>query len=373
MINYVKFQNFFESSVSDERAGRIVRYVRLKDINLQENINNRVFIQFLARDVSVRNQKDGVKKYINLNMVDGDIVVEARIFDVNDNLIDSIVSGKVYNAAVDVKPYDKSSTGYSCIIYNIEEANVPPEYFAKWAEGLNECKEELEDILHEIIETIYGKIAYKILISKWNKFASWTAAKNQHHTELGGLMVHTVAVAKMADILADYFNDKYGPDFINKPLLLSAAIIHDIGKVEELCVDTRSGSVKYSDTACLSSHIMNTLADIERVAYQLGIGVQQYTINEIDEEEPIKSDEQLNIEREAVLLLKHCVAAHHGQREWGSPVVPATPEAYLLHKLDEIDAEMYKYNRSFKNLENGHSLSEWVNNDIKSVYKEISK
>ena len=91
------------------------------------------------------------------------------------------------------------------------------------------------------------------------------------------------------------------------------------------------------------------MVDIQ--AYKSGIGMQKYEINEINEEEPVKSDEELADEIECLNLLKHCLAAHHGKLEWGSPIQPSVPEAYLVHIVDKLDAEMFKYNRAFKGLE----------------------
>lgn len=350
-----------------------MEYKRLSTVELKEYINNRVFVQFLARDVSVRFQKDKVTKFISLNMVDKDTVVDAKMFGVSEGLISMIADGKVYNAAVDIKPYDKSQSGYSCIIYNIDISCESPESFVDWAENLGACQKIIENILPNIINTYYGQLAYPILVSNWEKFVRWTAASTQHHVKLGELLVHTSEVISIADDIADRFNEIYGDGFINKPLLLSAAMIHDLEKIKELDVSVESGKTSYSKHSVLCTHIMDILSDVDIQAYKLGLGRQQFEENEVGEEEELKTDEQLADEREAVELLKHCLAAHHGKLEFGSPILPNIPEAYILNMADDLSAAMYKFNRSMKELEPGGFSCAWTPNGYRSTYKDSTK
>lgn len=343
-----------------------MEYVRLGEINLKDHLNGRVFVTFMARDVSVRLQKDQVTKFISLNLADKDVVVEAKLFGAKESTIEMIKDGKIYNAAVDVKPYDRSPSGYSCIIYNIDYSNEPPEHFVDWAENLADCQKVIENTLPDIINTYYGAIAYPILAQSWSKFASWTAARGQHHTRLGELLVHTSEVMEICSELADYFNEKYGDDFINKPLLLSAAMIHDFEKISEYNVDLTSGKTENSDRSVLSTHIMDILRDVDIQAHRLGLGEQR------EGEEP-KSSEQMAGEQEAVDLLRHCLAAHHGRLEWGSPIKPSIPEAYLLHISDGLSAEMYRYNKDFKALEPGKTHSVWTSEGYRNTYKDSTK
>ena len=351
-----------------------MEYIRLSEIDLKQNINMRVFVKFLARDVNVRLQRDKTSKFINLNMVDKDVVIEAKIFGATDSVIELVKDGKVYVAAVDVKPYDKAPCGYSCIIYNMDNCNETPESYVEWADDLDNCQKVIENILPDIIDTYYGQIAYPLLVENWEQFATWSAATGQHHTRLGELLVHTSEVVAMCDQLGDYFNDIYYPGFINKALLLSAAMIHDLAKIHELNVDALSGKIEYSTHAALSSHIMDIIGAVEVLAYNLGIG--RRLTDEIVLEghaDGGKTDEQLEEEREAIDLLKHCLAAHHGKLEWGSPIVPNVPEAFLLHVADQMSAEMYKFNKTFKELDPGKSISTWTHNGNKTTYKDSSK
>ncbi|MBO5386674.1 MAG: HD domain-containing protein [Lachnospiraceae bacterium] len=350
-----------------------MEYIRISQINLSEHIGERVFIKFLVRDAEVRKQKDGVTDFMTFNMVDKDDCVEAKIFGATSAHLEIVQNGTVCVAAADIKPYNKAPSGFSAIIYNIDIAGESSSGYINWADGLDTGFRVIEDALNDVIDTIYGQITCSILMEYWDKFSSWSAAKGMHHTALGGLMVHTSEVVSLCEMLGNYFNSLYYDDFVDIQLLKCGALLHDWGKIFELDVDVSSGATAYSVEASLGSHIMKILSEVDLVAYQKRIGYQTYRINEVNEQEPVKSDEQLNREIEQVRLLKHLVASHHGKLEWGSPVNPATPEAYILHTMDNMSAEMFKYNKEFKNLEAGKSTTSWANGELKTIYKDTTK
>lgn len=348
-------------------------YTHVRDIDFQANINNRVFGIFLARDVDVRLQKDGVTKFISVNLCDKDFKIDAKKFGATDSEIEMMKNGGVYCAAIDIKPYAKSPTGYSCTLYNFDVYNEDPANFIEWAEGMDEAQDTIQKALSTISESIYKDLVYNILIDNWQNFCLWTAASGMHHNILGGLLVHTAEVIDQCDILAEYWENKYGPNFINKPLLLSGALLHDIAKTKELDVDTASGSTAYSKASALETHITMCVSMIDIEAFKLKLGYQTYTINEINEQEPVKTQEQLDYEHEAVALLKHIILAHHGQKEWGSPIDMNIPEAYILNRADEISAEMYRYNKNFNSMEASSSSAAWLGGNMVVTYKDYTK
>ena len=348
-------------------------YTHVRDIDFQANINNRVFGIFLARDVDVRLQKDGVTKFISVNLCDKDFKIDAKKFGATDSEIEMMKNGGVYCAAIDIKPYAKSPTGYSCTLYNFDVYNEDPANFIEWAEGMDEAQDTIQKALSIISESIYKDLVYNILIDNWQNFCLWTAASGMHHNILGGLLVHTAEVIDQCDILAEYWENKYGPNFINKPLLLSGALLHDIAKTKELDVDTASGSTAYSKASALETHITMCVSMIDIEAFKLKLGYQTYTINEINEQEPVKTQEQLDYEHEAVVLLKHIILAHHGQKEWGSPIDMNIPEAYILNRADEISAEMYRYNKNFNSMEASSSSAAWLGGNMVVTYKDYTK
>lgn len=350
-----------------------MEYKHIKEIDFASNVNNRVFGIFLARDVDVRTQKDGVTKYISLNMCDKDFSIDAKKFGATEDEINMMHNGGVYCAAIDIKPYIKSNTGYSCTLYNFDNYSEDPSVFIEWADGMDEAQRIIQGALAVISESIYKDLVYNILTAHWTDFCVWTAASSLHHNMLGGLLVHTSEVIAQSEQIADFWEEKYGPGFINKPLLLSAALLHDIAKTLELKVDRFSGSTEYDTRASLETHITMCVSLIDVEAYRLQLGYQTFTINEANEQIPVKTQEQLNEEQEAVRLLKHLILAHHGKKEWGSPINPSVPEAYILHIADNISAEMFRFNKTINGMESGTSSVVWLSGEMVATYKESNK
>ncbi len=139
-------------------------------------------------------------------------------------------------------------------------------------------------------------------------FKFHSAAKNVHHGYVGGLLEHTLSVAK----LCMYYTQAY--PMLNKDLLLAAAMFHDIGKLQELSVFPEND---YTDAGQLLGHIM--------IGAEL-VGERIRTIPGF----PVKLANEL----------KHCILSHHGELEYGSPKKPAIAEAMALSFADNTDAKM---------------------------------
>jgi len=139
-------------------------------------------------------------------------------------------------------------------------------------------------------------------------FAKAPAAKSLHHVFLGGLLEHTLSVAAMAQLACSHYRD------LNRDLVLAGVLLHDVGKTAELSYQRSFG---YTDAGNLVGHISMEAEWINRAAD----GIQGFP-------------------RELRLQLLHIVLSHHGKLEFGSPVLPKTPEALLVHYLDDLDGKL---------------------------------
>ena len=341
-----------------------MEYVMLRDIDLSQHINNRVYITFMAKNVGCGKQKNG-KDFIGFSAVDVSKVEEGcKIFEATQDQIDNIKDGMVFEAAVDVKPYDKAKNGYSCVIYNICRSSVSPALFIEWEEGYNEAIKDIQNWIGEIKDETYNKIVYNLLSKYWSKFVYWTAATGHHHTKMSGLSVHTDEVTRIAYNLACEVNKMYNKEFVDVNLIIAASLLHDIGKCEELNVDINSGNVEYSEDSALLTHIVNGIDSITEMACELGIGYNTQANN--------KGTEEIEKEAEKIKLLKHCIASHHGKLEYGSPIEPHIPEAFIVNKADEISLTMYKFKSAYKEIEEnnkGKVFSKWTSAGISVTYK----
>jgi len=145
--------------------------------------------------------------------------------------------------------------------------------------------------------------------AQWvEKFKKAPAAKMMHHAYIGGLLEHTLSLVVLADRVAGHYSG------IDRDLLMTGAILHDIGKIEEFEYAVR---IDYSDAGRLVNHIV------------IGLEMIGKKIKEVE-----------NFPETAALLLKHLIVSHHGSREFGSPEPPKTLEALMLNYLDEIDSKI---------------------------------
>jgi 3'-5' exoribonuclease len=143
------------------------------------------------------------------------------------------------------------------------------------------------------------------------------AAKAMHHAYRGGFIEHVASVTRLCVFLADHYSRYYGTQLFTQAMqdvLIAGGILHDIGKLVEL--EQRGLVTDYSTPGILIGHVAIGRDMIRDAARQLG-----------------------NVCPERLLRLEHAVLAHHGNREFGAPVEPHTPEALLLHYADELDAK----------------------------------
>ena len=148
-------------------------------------------------------------------------------------------------------------------------------------------------------------------------FRQSSAAKTVHHGFVGGLLQHTLAVTK----LCDFFCTQY--PVLNRDLLLTAAICHDIGKTRELSLFPQND---YTDDGQFLGHIV------------IGSEMIGEKIRAIEGFPPLLAGE-----------LKHCILAHHGEYEFGSPKKPAIVEAVALNYADNTDAKMETFTEILEN------------------------
>ena len=167
-----------------------------------------------------------------------------------------------------------------------------------------------------------------------------SAAKSVHHGFVGGLLEHTLGVTKNCD----YFAKMY--PVLNRDLLLTAAIFHDIGKLKELSTFPEND---YTDAGQLLGHIM------------IGAEWVGDAIKSIDGFPVVLANE-----------LKHCILAHHGELEFGSPKKPALVEALALSFADNIDAKMETFRELLVNVPENDTKWQGYNRFMETNFRRTS-
>ena len=168
-------------------------------------------------------------------------------------------------------------------------------------------------------------------------FALAPAAKSMHHAYLGGLLEHTLSILGMAELACRHYGD------LNRDLVLAGVFLHDVGKTAELSYQR---SIGYTDAGNLLGHIALEAEWISRAVGKIP-----------------------GFPEELRLQILHIVLSHHGRLEFGSPVLPKTPEALLVHYLDDLDGKLEVMWRAVKDEGGGGSWSPYNRALDRMIYR----
>ncbi|MCI8864188.1 MAG: HD domain-containing protein [Lachnospiraceae bacterium] len=266
---------------------------------------------YLCKSKQIALTKAG-KEYGRLMLQDKTGTVDAKIWNLHSPGVRSFEAMDYVCVDADVSVF---MGAYQLNVERIRKADEG-EYVA--ADYLPVSTKDVEEMFKELlglIATIKTPSLKKLVDSYFvedgafvKAFKFHSAAKSVHHGFVGGLLEHTLSVAKMCD----YFSRAY--PMLNRDLLLASAIFHDIGKTKELSAFPEND---YTDDGQLLGHII------------IGTEMVSQRIRSIPE-----FPDRLAAE------LKHCILAHHGELEYGSPKKPALLEALALNFADNADAKM---------------------------------
>ena len=272
---------------------------------------NRMSGVYLCKHKQSAVTKNG-KQYENVILQDRTGTIDAKIWDPNSMGIDEFealdyvdISGDitVFNGAlqVSIKRARKAGEGE----YN------PADYLPTSRYDIDTMYQELLSWIGTVKNQYLSAILTYYFIQDQEtvkRFRMSSAAKSVHHGFVGGLLEHTLSVTRFCDFMAK----SYG--ILNRDLLITAAILHDIGKTKELSLFPQND---YTDDGQLLGHIMIGAEMVHDAAQKI-------------EGFPMELENQL----------KHCILAHHGELEYGSPKKPALAEAMALNYADNTDAKL---------------------------------
>lgn len=267
------------------------------------------------------------KNYYSLQLQDSTGVLDGKIWDLNNGIghfeaMDYIhVDGQVVcfqgGLQLNIKRVRKAQEGE----YTVEDYMPCSQY-------------DRTDMYRQLLKLISSveDADYKALLEYFFKdpdfsvrFRDHSAAKSVHHGFIGGLLQHTIAVAKLCDFYAAQYS------MLNRDLLVTAALFHDIGKVDELSDFPEND---YTDEGQLVGHIVMGAIMLDRAICKM----EAFPARKANE-------------------LKHCILSHHGKLEFGSPKKPALMEALALSYADDTDAKMETMTEL---LENSMEQSDWL-------------
>ena len=291
--------------------------------------------QFLVGSVSKGVNANG-GSYFSLDLRDASGQITAKKWDATLEDEQLFVSGNVISLVGETNKYKDQLQlkVLSAELVPLEDIDV-----ARFVKAPPIPKAELEKKFKEYVSSIKNEDCLKIINYFINKFGdkifSYPAAVSIHHEYSSGLLMHSLTMADIAAKLCPIYDANYD-------LVITGCLLHDLGKIIEL-----EGPIvfKYSIEGKLLGHISIMAAEIRKAA------------------------EELNIQGELPILLEHMVLSHHGQQEFGSPVMPLTKEALLLSLIDNLDSKMVVVSKAVNDLEPGAFSNKVFSLDNRSFYK----
>lgn len=195
--------------------------------------------------------------------------------------------------------------------------------------------EYMFDTLRGIVEKFKDEDLKKITLAIMDEYREdllvWPAAFRLHHAIRGGLLYHTLSIVKISEYIAALYPT------VDRELLISGAILHDVAKIFELTLNDAGLVEKYSLEGRLIGHLVKGAMLVE------------------------KFGTELNIDRMTVILLEHMLISHHGEPEFGAAIRPLFLEAEILSSLDSLDAKIYEIITATQDIEVGEfSARRWA-------------
>ena len=291
---------------------------------------------FLVKDFTKRVTSAGLN-YLTITLQDSSGVIDAKKWEIAANDLDIIRIGAIIKIRGEVLDYKNK---LQIKVLSVEKVDSDDESLKNLLIESPVPKEILVQKFRNIYSSVKNPdcraILDEIFKKYYDKFLDYPAAVKNHHEFYHGLIFHTVSMCEIADFIASHYED------INRDLLISGCILHDIGKVVEL-----SGPVatKYTDEGNLLGHLTIGMSIVREAA------------------------EKLNIKSEVPMLLEHMILSHHGKLEFGAAVLPSTKEALLLSMIDDMDAKMMMLEKAYENVKEGEYTERLFALDNRAFYK----
>lgn len=283
------------------------------------------------------------KPYDNVILQDKTGTLDAKIWDPGSVGIDEFDAMDYVAVTGDITSFQGNLQLSIKRVRKVEEGEYDPkDYLPATDKNVDEMYAELMSFVNSVKNPYLSRLLHSFFddanFAKTFKFHS--AAKSVHHGFVGGLLEHTVSVTRNCD----YFAQNY--PFLNRDMLLTAAMFHDIGKLKELSTFPEND---YTDAGQLLGHII------------IGTEWIGEKIREIDGFPEVLANE-----------LKHCILAHHGELEYGSPKKPALVEALALSFADNLDAKMETVRELLNNVPDNNLTWQGYNRLLESNIRKTS-
>ena len=265
---------------------------------------------FLVHEKEVRNTNAG-KPYLRMELGDRSGSIEARMWDQFETLAKEVSRDDFVKVQARVDIYRNKPQ------LSLQQFRRAKPEEIDLADFLPHTRYDVEDLYKQMLAHAEGmknpwlkKLVTKVLNDPQivPRYKRAPAAKVMHHAYLGGLIEHVVGLCDLAKQIAAHYKE------LDVDLLLTAAMLHDVGKLDELCYER---SVSYTTEGQLLGHIVMELETVSKTMEQIeGFPPKLKTV------------------------IEHMLISHHGQYEFGSPKLPMIREALVFHYMDDMDSKI---------------------------------
>ncbi len=266
---------------------------------------------FMVQEVSKAETKAG-KPYLSLKLMDKSGEIVAKVWDRAAELEPLCPAG----AVIAIKA--RCSSFRNALQLSINEIKPVAEAEVDFSAYVPSTKHDIDEMAAEFLalaKSVSDPFVKKLLLKffgdddLFSLFKKAPAAKAMHHAYLGGLLEHTLGVARLADAVCRLYPS------LDRSLLMAGAMLHDIGKIKEFSFD--SHCFDYSDAGRLMGHMV------------MAVEMIQEQVNKIKD-----------FPAELAVRIKHLILSHHGRHDFGSPTLPMLLEAFVLNFIDDLDAKV---------------------------------
>ena len=265
------------------------------------------------------------KDYLDLTLSDKDGEISAKYWDYNESVQGQFPAETLVKVRGTISQYNGADQFRVERIRKATDADdVNMADFVRSASYSGEYMyAQLSECVNGFADADFKKLVSYMLEQNKEKLLYWPAAYRLHHALRGGLLMHTLSIVRLCEGVCKVY------PFVNRDLLLSGAILHDIAKLSEFVVGDTGIASGYSVEGNLIGHLVMGARMVDEAAKALAIPAEKS------------------------MLLQHMVLSHHGEPDFGAAVRPLFLEAELLSELDLMDARVYQIHDATAPLQKG--------------------
>ena len=264
---------------------------------------------FLVKIINTMEDKSG-KKYFNIILTDSTGDLESRLWQYSTEVESNITKNSFVNVKGKLNFYQGRKQFIVTQIHKLDQSEVNlDDFIMKAAEDPEVMYKKLLKIVDDLSDVYIRDLLRNIITDGEiaRRLKTWQAGKSIHHAYQSGLLEHILSCTELALTLSKHYR-------VNHNYVVAGCVLHDLCKIYEL---TDGINVEYTEEGKLVGHLVKGLEIVDRFSYKIK-----------------------NFPHYLKMHLKHILLSHHGEYEYGSPKIPQTSEAYLVHLIDLMDSKM---------------------------------